>query len=197
MKNCTRRGSASRSIEGANGTDWVLIDAGDIIVHLFKPESRGLYGLEKMWSAELDEAGEELRLLAIGKAPARTPESEIFARYAKRIKPGLTLVEFADGVGSAAEIKRREAEALLAALKPDEFVIALDQDGVVPTAELSPAARRAGRNAARSRLPHRRRRRARCRHPRACGAQNFRSAASPGRICWYARCWPSRFTARR
>jgi ribosome-associated protein len=43
--------------EGANGTDWVLIDAGDIIVHLFKPEARTLYGLEKMWSAELDEAG--------------------------------------------------------------------------------------------------------------------------------------------
>lgn len=42
--------------EGANGTDWVLIDAGDIIVHLFKPESRLLYGLEKMWSVELDEA---------------------------------------------------------------------------------------------------------------------------------------------
>jgi ribosomal silencing factor RsfS len=34
----------------------VLIDAGDIIVHLFKPEARALYGLEKMWSAELDEA---------------------------------------------------------------------------------------------------------------------------------------------
>ena len=43
--------------EGATGTDWVLIDAGDIIVHLFKPEARTLYALEKMWSAELDEAG--------------------------------------------------------------------------------------------------------------------------------------------
>jgi ribosome-associated protein len=42
--------------EGATGTDWVLIDAGDIIIHLFKPEARALYGLEKMWSAELDEA---------------------------------------------------------------------------------------------------------------------------------------------
>lgn len=43
-------------IEGAGGSDWVLIDAGDIIVHLFKPDARALYGLEKMWSAELDEA---------------------------------------------------------------------------------------------------------------------------------------------
>jgi ribosome silencing factor RsfS/YbeB/iojap len=46
-------------MEGANGTDWVLIDAGDIIVHLFKPEARTLYALEKMWSSELDEAQPE------------------------------------------------------------------------------------------------------------------------------------------
>jgi ribosome-associated protein len=43
-------------MEGASGTDWVLIDAGDIIVHLFKPEARSLYALEKMWGPELDEA---------------------------------------------------------------------------------------------------------------------------------------------
>ena len=42
-------------IEGATGSDWVLIDAGDIVVHLFKPEARTLYGLERMWGAELDE----------------------------------------------------------------------------------------------------------------------------------------------
>ena len=43
-------------IEGAGGSDWVLIDAGDIIVHLFKPDARALYGLEKMWGADFDEA---------------------------------------------------------------------------------------------------------------------------------------------
>ncbi|MBS0961314.1 ribosome silencing factor [Acetobacter thailandicus] len=42
-------------VEGANGSDWVLLDTGDIIVHLFKPESRELYGLEKMWGAEFDD----------------------------------------------------------------------------------------------------------------------------------------------
>ena len=42
-------------IEGASGSDWVLIDAGDIVVHLFKPEARSMYGLERMWGAELDE----------------------------------------------------------------------------------------------------------------------------------------------
>ncbi len=42
-------------IEGAGGSDWVLIDCGDIIVHLFKPDARALYALERMWGAELDE----------------------------------------------------------------------------------------------------------------------------------------------
>jgi ribosome-associated protein len=43
-------------LEGAGGSDWVLIDAGDIVIHLFKPDARELYGLERMWGAELDEA---------------------------------------------------------------------------------------------------------------------------------------------
>jgi len=43
-------------VEGAGGSDWVLIDAGDIVVHLFKPEARAMYALEKMWGADLDEA---------------------------------------------------------------------------------------------------------------------------------------------
>jgi len=48
-------GFARPQIEGATGTDWVLIDAGDIVVHLFKPGARALYALEKMWGADLDE----------------------------------------------------------------------------------------------------------------------------------------------
>jgi ribosome silencing factor RsfS/YbeB/iojap len=43
-------------IEGKGGSDWVLIDAGDIVVHLFKPEARTMYALEKMWGEDLDEA---------------------------------------------------------------------------------------------------------------------------------------------
>ncbi len=37
------------NVEGLSHGDWVLIDAGDIIVHLFRPEVRDFYGLEKMW----------------------------------------------------------------------------------------------------------------------------------------------------
>jgi ribosome silencing factor RsfS/YbeB/iojap len=44
-------------IEGAAGSDWVLIDCGDIVVHLFKPDAREMYGLEKMWGADLDADG--------------------------------------------------------------------------------------------------------------------------------------------
>jgi ribosome-associated protein len=37
-------------IEGLESCDWVLLDAGDVVVHLFKPEIRTFYDLEKMWS---------------------------------------------------------------------------------------------------------------------------------------------------
>jgi ribosome-associated protein len=37
-------------IEGLPTADWVLIDAGDIIVHLFRPEVRSFYNLERMWA---------------------------------------------------------------------------------------------------------------------------------------------------
>lgn len=40
------------SVEGANQGDWVLIDAGDVIVHLFRPDVRDFYGLDKMWGVE-------------------------------------------------------------------------------------------------------------------------------------------------
>jgi len=71
-----------------------------------------------------------MRLLAIGRA-RRDPESAIFARYAKRIKPGLELLEFDDGHGAVVEIKRREAAFLLAAVEKSDFVIALDGGGAV------------------------------------------------------------------
>jgi ribosome-associated protein len=43
-----KAGIASR-MEGAPQCDWVLIDAGDIVVHVFRPEVRAFYNLEKMW----------------------------------------------------------------------------------------------------------------------------------------------------
>jgi ribosome-associated protein len=39
-------------VEGLPAADWVLIDAGDVVVHLFRPEVRSFYNLERMWSFE-------------------------------------------------------------------------------------------------------------------------------------------------
>ncbi len=40
------------NVEGIRNGDWVLVDAGDIIIHLFRSEVREYYGLEKMWTGE-------------------------------------------------------------------------------------------------------------------------------------------------
>jgi ribosome-associated protein len=46
-------------VEGVPACDWVLIDTGDIIIHVFRPEVREFYNLEKMWKAEIPpEAGQ-------------------------------------------------------------------------------------------------------------------------------------------
>ena len=39
-------------VEGLPACDWVLIDAGDVLIHIFRPEVRGFYNLEKMWGAD-------------------------------------------------------------------------------------------------------------------------------------------------
>ena len=72
-----------------------------------------------------------LHVIAIGRARSG-PEAELFARYAKRIRPKLTLTELPDGTGAPAEVKRREATALLAALPREAFVVALDLAGAAP-----------------------------------------------------------------
>jgi ribosome-associated protein len=43
-------GFGSARIEGLPAADWVLIDAGDVVVHLFRPEVRSFYNLERMWA---------------------------------------------------------------------------------------------------------------------------------------------------
>ncbi len=45
------RGIGTVRVEGLETCDWVLIDAGDILVHVFRAEVRDFYNLEKMWSA--------------------------------------------------------------------------------------------------------------------------------------------------
>lgn len=47
--------AASLKIEGQSQGDWVLIDAGDVVVHLFRPEVREFYKVEAMWGLSTPE----------------------------------------------------------------------------------------------------------------------------------------------
>jgi len=69
-----------------------------------------------------------LRLIAVGRMRAG-PEAELFARYAVRLRPALETTELAEARGSAAEAKRREGEAILAALPAQALAVALDPGG--------------------------------------------------------------------
>jgi ribosome-associated protein len=54
-------GHRNLSTEGERHCDWVLIDAGDVLVHIFRPEVRAFYNLEKMWGAPLPATGTDPR----------------------------------------------------------------------------------------------------------------------------------------
>lgn len=47
-----KAGYGHARVEGLPAADWVLIDAGDVVIHLFRPEVRSFYNLERMWSFE-------------------------------------------------------------------------------------------------------------------------------------------------
>ena len=51
VKDIEESGGPRVRVEGMRQGDWVLIDAGDVIVHVFRPEIRAFYNLEKMWAA--------------------------------------------------------------------------------------------------------------------------------------------------
>ena len=50
-----KAGVAMIGVEGRRQADWVLLDAGEVIVHLFRPEVREFYNLEKMWAVPIPE----------------------------------------------------------------------------------------------------------------------------------------------
>ena len=97
-------------VEGKQTGDWVLVDAGDVVVHIFRPEPRAFYALEKMWALENEVARQaqaqcvpaaprsrrdldvKLTIACIGRA-GRGPERDLYDHYADRIRWPLALRE--------------------------------------------------------------------------------------------------------
>jgi ribosome-associated protein len=52
LRTLKENGFGKAQVEGLPHADWVLIDAGDVIVHLFRPEVRAFYQIEKIWSVD-------------------------------------------------------------------------------------------------------------------------------------------------
>jgi ribosome-associated protein len=52
IKACKDAGLVAPRVEGIPNCDWVLIDAGDVVVHVFRPEVRQFYNLEKLWGGD-------------------------------------------------------------------------------------------------------------------------------------------------
>ncbi|MDB5503533.1 MAG: hypothetical protein JWR89_3435 [Tardiphaga sp.] len=60
-KGLKESGNKKVHIEGLPNCDWVLIDSGEVIVHVFRPEVREFYNLERLWTTPADEAKIELK----------------------------------------------------------------------------------------------------------------------------------------
>jgi 23S rRNA (pseudouridine1915-N3)-methyltransferase len=80
-----------------------------------------------------------VRLIAVGRAGPADGEAALVARYVARIRPRLAVTELAEQRGAPAEARRREGEALLAALDrdahPRSWAVALDLGGAAPDTE--------------------------------------------------------------
>jgi ribosome-associated protein len=70
--------------EGQKFGDWVVIDAGDVIVHLFRPEVRTFYAIERIWATPVGEAGPKPKAKTAKKAPAKKAAPKARAKSAPR-----------------------------------------------------------------------------------------------------------------
>ena len=75
-----------------------------------------------------------IRILAVGRLKPG-PEAALFAQYGARLRPAPQVVEIPEARGAAAEVRRREGAALLAALPEGALLVALDLGGTAPDSE--------------------------------------------------------------
>ncbi len=54
VKGLKALGHKDMVVQGLEQADWVLIDAGDVIAHIFRPEVRSFYNLDKLWTTDVD-----------------------------------------------------------------------------------------------------------------------------------------------
>lgn len=66
MRDLKEAGYGNLPVEGLPAADWVLIDGGDVVIHLFRPEVRDFYKLERMWAPENFPADGEMAEDAVG-----------------------------------------------------------------------------------------------------------------------------------
>ena len=62
LRRIKEAGYGNAKVEGLPQCDWVLVDAGDIVVHIFRPEVREFYNLEKMWASDIPAGSEKVAL---------------------------------------------------------------------------------------------------------------------------------------
>ena len=67
---------AAPPIEGLPQGDWVLVDAGDVVVHLFRPEVRAFYKLERMWGLETPMPAGHGAFAGLDETDVDAPEAE-------------------------------------------------------------------------------------------------------------------------
>lgn len=73
-------GHPAPRVEGLTQGDWVLVDAGDVIVHVFRPEARSFYALEKMWALEDEAAAQPAKKTAVRKTAVKKAAAKPAAR---------------------------------------------------------------------------------------------------------------------